>query len=414
MSCKSIRLDECCQIELSGIDKKAKMNEQKVFLCNFTDVYYNWNIYKSMIDSFMIATTSKNNILKFSLKSGDVVITKDSETRDDIGIPAYIYDKLDNTVLGYHCALIRPEKDIMGAYLNAYLNSYLGRKHFSNQASGSGQRYTLTKESIGSINIPLIPIYQQQKIGDLFNYIDEKITLNNKIISELESMAKTIYDYWFLQFEFPNEEGKPYKSSGGKMVWNEELKREIPEGWDITNIGNITKCLDSQRIPLSSNDRASRKGIYPYYGATEIMDHIDSFIFDGDYVLLAEDGSVMNEEGFPILQRAKGKIWVNNHAHILKPINSYHCRLLIYILSYIPVAQIKTGSVQMKVNQENLNAYKVLDIPKKLIFKINNVLDTIDNKILELQKENQELTTLRDFLLPLLMNGQVGFKDEKK
>lgn len=414
MNSMSTRLDECCQIELSSIDKKSKENEKEVYLCNFTDVYYNWNIYSSMKNTFMKATASDNNISIFSLKAGDVVITKDSETRDDIGIPAYIYDDLNNTVLGYHCALIRPTKKILGSYLNAYLSSYLGRKHFSNQASGSGQRYTLTKESLGSISIPLIDKKQQMFIGSLFNNIDKKISLNNKIISELESMAKTIYDYWFLQFEFPNEEGKPYKSSGGKMVWNEELKREIPEGWDITNIGNITKCLDSQRIPLSLNDRASRKGIYPYYGATEIMDHIDSFIFDGDYVLLAEDGSVMNEEGFPILQRAKGKIWVNNHAHILKPINSYHCRLLIYILSYIPVAQIKTGSVQMKVNQENLNAYKVLDIPKKLIFKINNVLDTIDNKILELQKENQELTTLRDFLLPLLMNGQVGFKDEKK
>lgn len=414
MNSISTRLDECCQIELSSIDKKSKENEKEVYLCNFTDVYYNWNIYSSMKNTFMKATASDNNISIFSLKAGDVVITKDSETRDDIGIPAYIYDDLNNTVLGYHCALIRPTKKILGSYLNAYLSSYLGRKHFSNQASGSGQRYTLTKESLGSISIPLIDKKQQMFIGSLFNNIDKKISLNNKIISELESMAKTIYDYWFLQFEFPNEEGKPYKSSGGKMVWNEELKREIPEGWDITNIGNITKCLDSQRIPLSLNDRASRKGIYPYYGATEIMDHIDSFIFDGDYVLLAEDGSVMNEEGFPILQRAKGKIWVNNHAHILKPINSYHCRLLIYILSYIPVAQIKTGSVQMKVNQENLNTYKVLDIPKKLIFKINNVLDTIDNKILELQKENQELTTLRDFLLPLLMNGQVGFKDEKK
>lgn len=414
MNSMSTRLDECCQIELSSIDKKSKENEKEVYLCNFTDVYYNWNIYSSMKNTFMKATASDNNISIFSLKAGDVVITKDSETRDDIGIPAYIYDDLNNTVLGYHCALIRPTKKILGSYLNAYLSSYLGRKHFSNQASGSGQRYTLTKESLGSISIPLIDKKQQMFIGSLFNNIDKKISLNNKIISELESMAKTIYDYWFLQFEFPNEEGKPYKSSGGKMVWNEELKREIPEGWDITNIGNITKCLDSQRIPLSLNDRASRKGIYPYYGATEIMDHIDSFIFDGDYVLLAEDGSVMNEEGFPILQRAKGKIWVNNHAHILKPINSYHCRLLIYILSYIPVAQIKTGSVQMKVNQENLNTYKVLDIPKKLIFKINNVLDTIDNKILELQKENQELTTLRDFLLPLLMNGQVGFKDEKK
>lgn len=409
---KYIRLDECCQIALSSIDKKSKSNEKPIKLCNFTDVYYNWNIYSSMTDEFMEATASDKNIDIFSLKQGDVVITKDSETRDDIGMAAFVYEDLPNTVLGYHCALIRPLHSVDGSYLNAFLNSYLGRKHFENQASGSGQRYTLTKEALGSIKIPLIPIHQQKEIGALFSNIDKRIHNGKQTISEFESLAKTIYDYWFLQFEFPNEDGKPYKSSGGKMIWNEELKREIPEGWGVTKVGNITTCLDSKRVPLSSKDRESMKGPYPYYGATSEMDSVNEYLFDGDYVLLAEDGSVMDDNGFPILQRTSGKVWVNNHAHVLQPKEPYGCKLLMFILKNIPVSMIKTGSIQMKVNQENLNAFKVLSIPENIIEKANSILNPIDTKIIMLKQENQKLASLRDFLLPMLMNGQVTFKEE--
>ena len=253
---------------------------------------------------------------------------------------------------------------------------------------------------------------EQDKLTDVLINIENKIENNNKIISTLESLAKTIYDYWFLQFEFPNEDGKPYKSSGGKMVWNDELKREIPEGWGVTNVGNITTCLDSKRVPLSSKDRESMKGPYPYYGATSEMDSVNEYLFDGDYVLLAEDGSVMDDNGFPILQRTSGKVWVNNHAHVLQPKKPYGCKLLMFILKNIPVSMIKTGSIQMKVNQENLNAFKVLSIPENLIEKANSILNPIDAKIIMLKQENQELASLRDFLLPMLMNGQVTFKEE--
>lgn len=224
-------------------------------------------------------------------------------------------------------------------------------------------------------------------------------------------MAKTIYDYWFLQFEFPNEDGKPYKSSGGKMVWNEELKREIPVGWKSIEIGEITTCFDAKRIPLSGLERKLRRGDIPYYGATGIVDYVDEAIFDGEYVLVAEDGSIMDNEGHPILQRISGKSWVNNHAHVLQPSKSHCCKLLMLLLKDISVAKIKTGSIQMKINQENLNNTAIIDIPDDLIKKANNILEIIDNKILHLEKESHMYISLRDFLLPLLMNGQLGFND---
>ena len=404
-------LGEIADILISNVDKKSKDNEKKVKLCNFVDVYYNWAITASNEKDFMIATASDAAIDKFTLHKGDVAITKDSETRNDIGVAAYISEELDNVLLGYHCALITPDESILtGEYLNIIMHSPYAQKYFEANASGSGQRYTLTDTLVKEMPIPLPDISIQRKIGDIPSYIDRKIENNNKINAELESMAKTIYDYWFLQFEFPNEEGKPYKSSGGKMVWNEELKREIPEGWNTTTIGDITICHDSERIPLSGKDRESMIGDIPYYGATDIMGYVNRPIFDGDYVLLAEDGSVMDEDGHPILQRVTGQVWVNNHAHVLEPIKNHSCKLLMMFLKDVYVPMIKTGSIQMKINQENMNGITVPDIPDDLKEKINLELCTIEKKQLQIIAENQELASLRDFILPMLMNGQVGFK----
>lgn len=263
-------------------------------------------------------------------------------------------------------------------------------------------------------NLPITypeDIEEQHKIAFILEILAKKIENNRNINNELELMVKTIYDYWFLQFEFPNEEGKPYKSSGGKMVWNEELEREIPEGWGSISIGAITNCFDTKRIPLSGQERKLKRGDIPYYGATGIMDYVDEAIFEGDYVLMAEDGSIMDENGHPILQRISGRAWVNNHAHVLQPSGKHCCKLLMLLLKNISVIKIKTGSVQMKINQENLNKIVVPNIPNDLIEKINLLLEPIDNKILHLKKETQMYISLRDFLLPLLMNGQVGFKN---
>lgn len=252
----------------------------------------------------------------------------------------------------------------------------------------------------------------QQRIASVLSSLDDKIELNNKINAELEAMAKTLYDYWFVQFDFPDSNGKPYRSSGGKMVYNEKLKREIPEGWEMKSLSSIIDVFDSKRIPLSKSQRENKKGIYPYYGATEIMDYIDEYIFEGDYILLAEDGSVMNEKGFPILQFINGKCWVNNHAHVIRGKNQDQNEYIFRLLEMIPVILIKTGSIQMKINQENLLNFETVAAPTNLIDLFSSKVMNIRRKMIVIQQENQQLASLRDWLLPMLMNGQIGFKDE--
>ena len=285
-----------------------------------------------------------------------------------------------------------------------YLLQYLD---LGNQKSGSGVP-TMNRNHLHPIKIRAYRDKTcQQRTIKILSLIDKKIQINNQINQELEVMTKTLYDYWFVQFDFPDQNGKPYKSSGGKMVYNPELKREIPEGWGVEKLGDITICHDSKRVPLSSNDRELVKGEIPYYGATGIMDYVNDYIFDGDYVLMAEDGSVMTEKGTPILQRISGKNWVNNHAHVLEPIKNHSCKLLMMLLKDVSVMKIKTGSIQMKINQENMNKIVVPAIPLELLFEINQKLEVIDKQQLNLIEENKQLTQLRDWLLPMLMNGQV-------
>ena len=267
--------------------------------------------------------------------------------------------------------------------------------------------------TVATYTFQLPPLEVQQRISAVLTVLDEKIELNRRLNDNLESMAQALYDYWFVQFDFPDENGKPYKSSGGKMVWNEVLKREIPEGWTTETVGEITMCHDSRRIPLSGKERESMQGDIPYYGATGIFGYVNRHIFDGDFVLLAEDGSVMNDKGRPIVQRVSGKVWINNHAHVLQPIKEHGCKLLMMILSEIPVEKIKTGSIQAKINQANLNAYNLVKIPRFLISRMNKILDEIDSRILAIAREISTLTKQRDFLLPLLMNGQVQVKPQR-
>lgn len=395
-------LTEVAFIDISGVDKKSKENELAVKLCNFTDVYYNWAVSKDNISSFMNATANDKEIDRFQLKKGNVAITKDSETRDDIGIPCYIADDLDKTLLGYHCALIKPRKGILdGKYLSAYLNSKTARKYFSNQVSGSGQRYTLTVGGIGAVKIPIIELVKQEKIGNFFSLIDRKISLNNKINAELKSMAQTIYDYWFLQFEFPNEKGKPYKSSGGKMVWNQELKIEIPEGWKAEKIGDIIIEADKSKIQVNG---AKEKGKFPFFTSGKSILAYDDYFVD-------EFNLFLNTGGNPDIKAYYGKCAYSTDTWCISA-KEYSFILYYNLLKFLPqFNQLFFSGSGLKHLQKNAFKSKYFLLPNlKVLKSFNEFILSIWKKHTIQLNENLELVSLRDFLLPLLMNRQVTFK----
>ena len=342
MKLKKYKLADIAKTEISGIDKKTIEGEKPVRLCNFVDVYYNWAITKDKAKRFMIASAKQSEIDRFSTRKGMVAITKDSETKYDIGVATYIADNFDNVVLGYHCALITPKPTIVdGKYLNAFMHTQYIQKYFENNASGSGQRYTLSNDTISNIPVLLPSMEVQHTIGKLLADLDRKIELNRQINDNLEAMAKQLYDYWFVQFDFPNEEGKPYKSSGGAMVWNEKLKREIPQGWHcgtLLDIAEYTNGLACQKYRPTDNNKL------PVIKIKEMHDGLsadtewvkadipdDVKVFDGD-VLFSWSASL------EVMLWAYGNGGLNQHIFKVTSKNGYSRSFYFYqLIHYVGV-----------------------------------------------------------------------------
>lgn len=353
---------------------------------------------------------SENTLERLSehkLQEGDIVFGR----KGSVDRHCLIRKGQDGWMQGSDCIRVRfTDAIVYPEFVSYYLLTDAVKMKINNSAVGSTMA-SLNTDILGDIDIILPDCEEQKRIALILGTIDKKISNNNQINDYLEEMAKTIYNYWFIQFDFPDENGKPYKSSGGKMSFCNELNREIPQNWNYTSIGNITICLDSERIPLSNQQREGMKGSIPYYGATGIMDYVNRPIFSGNFVLLAEDGSVMDDNGNPILQRVSGDVWINNHTHVLQPVKGYSCRLLYLLLKDIPVSIIKTGSIQMKINQANLNNYNILSIPDAIRTQFINCVEPLDTKIMQIQLENNNLIQFRDWLLPMLMNGQATIED---
>ena len=393
----------------SGISSTKEQAGHGAPFVSFSTVFNNYFLPDELFD--LMDTNEKEQEI-YSIKAGDVLITRTSETIDELAMSCVAVKDYPKATYSGFTKRLRPKKEGIAypKYMAFYFRSELFRKAVTNNAFMT-LRASFNEDIFTFLDVYL-PIYEEQvRIGDMLYAVECKIQKNKEINDYLEEMAKTIYDYWFVQFDFPDENGNPYKSSGGKMIFCKELNRNIPQNWEYTSVGNITKCLDSDRIPLSSHQREEMKGTIPYYGATGIMDYVNRPIFSGDFVLLAEDGSVMDDNGNPILQRISGDVWINNHTHVLQPVNGYSCRLLYLLLKNIPVSMIKTGSIQLKINKANLNSYNILNIPKEIRTQFINQIEPMDTKIIQLQKENNILVQTRDWLLPILMNGQATIED---
>lgn len=191
--------------------------------------------------------------------------------------------------------------------------------------------------------------------------------------------------------------------TAGKMVYNQELEKEIPEGWEVKSLGEVSTCLDFKRRPLSQEERAEKPGKYPYYGAMSIVGYIDEYIYDGDYLLFSEDGAnVIDENGFPAIQYVWGKFWLNNHSHILVGNDYISIQFLYNSLLKTNVSDLVTGAAQPKINQQNMNSISILIGNESIHQKFN--LSIIQNYELAkiYQEQNQKLTQLQSLLLSRL------------
>jgi len=348
------------------------------------------------------------NITELGLRNSSArMLPKNSillTSRAPIGYLAIAENELC-TNQGFKSLIVNPEK------ANYNFVYYLIKSNVERiKGLGTGTTFAeISGSVVKNLKFFLPDLPTQTAIAEILSSLDDKIELNNKINQELENLAQTLFKRWFIDFEFPNENGEPYKSSGGEMVESE--LGEIPKGWEVNKLNDIADCFDNKRIPLSSMERNVRKGNYPYYGAASLMDFIDDYLFDGVYILMGEDGSVTDNKGYPVLQYVFGKFWVNNHAHVLKG-RKISTELILCLLKNTNISDLVTGAVQPKLNQGNMNKISI-PLPQDLLIisdlekLITDYYNLIRINILEIK----ELTNLRDTLLPKLISGELEINE---
>ena len=243
-------------------------------------------------------------------------------------------------------------------------------------------------------------INEQKNIAKILSAFDIKIALNRQINDNLEAMAKQLYDYWFVQFDFPDENGKPYKSSSGKMVWNEKLKRNIPELWTDTTLGCICDLYQPQTLGLSllSDDEP-----FKVYGANGIVGHYNKYNHEQSEIAMACRGNSCG-----VLNRTMPKSWITGNAMVIhlkdETINN---EFIKQALKYANVKGAISGSGQPQLTRENLEVLNIIKPSQRILLLYSNVVAPLVEKEINMEKEIDRLTKQRNTLLPLLMNGQV-------
>ncbi len=326
-------------------------------------------------------------------RKGDLLFSY--ETR--LGEAALMPDGV-RACLGRRMGLLRPraEKVIPEYLLYAYLSPAFQQTIVANTITGATvDRIALNEMPDFGIRIPNLE--EQKNVASLLKKIDAKIDCNNRINAELEAMAKTLYDYWFVQFDFPDANGKPYKSSGGKMVYNPTLKREIPAGWEDGTIGSLISLEYGKGLKAENRTGSG----YPVIGSNGVVGYHSEHLVEGPGIVVGRKGTVgavtfIHTDFFPI-----------DTTYYVKPISKIGFLYLKYLLSSLGLEKMNSDSAVPGLNREAALRIATALPPTILIQDFERRTAAVFSKLHILEQESQQLAQLRDWLLPLLMNGQV-------
>jgi type I restriction enzyme S subunit len=261
------------------------------------------------------------------------------------------------------------------------------------QVTGGGTFPNLRKEDINGFKFLASNNYRN--IASILSTYDDMIENNLKRIMLLEEIAQRTYEEWFIKFRI----------NGVQLELGEN---GLPEGWERKRLEDCIINYDNKRKPLSKMVREEKQGIYPYYGAAGIIDYINDFIFDGRYLLIGEDGTVITPKGNAMLQFVEGKFWVSNHAHVVLGKHLTTTEFIYCFLNNYPISQHITGAAQPKISQMNLNRIELNVGDEKIMNDFNSFIKNVINQIFNLSHQNGLLKESRDILLPRLMSGKVG------
>jgi type I restriction enzyme S subunit len=396
-------LSEVSHILFSNVDKKSLAGETPVRLCNYLDVYNNIYITRNL--DFMEATASYDEISRFAVEPGDVIITKDSETPDDIGVPAVCIENIPDLVCGYHLALIKPNcKEVDPVFLSSQIAHERIGRYFTLNANGS-TRFGLTASTISNTPLWLPPLPEQRRIAEILDAADAAIRETERVIAKLRQVKQgLLHD---LLTRGLDAHGHLRDPDAHPEQFKDSLLGRIPKTWEVGTIDDLGINHDRKRIPLRQSDRDQRHGKYPYYGASGIIDWIDDYIFDGDYVLLGEDGANVLTRERPLAFIVRGKFWANNHAHVYEPYPDVNIRFFRELLEWTDYTPIVRGSAQPKITQ---NALKHLEFVIPSYSEQNRIAAVLDAHDARIRAEEAVLAKRRQVkrgLMDDLLTGRV-------
>lgn len=425
MEMKKYKLGEIATIQTGPFGSQLHNEDYVLEGTPIVTVEHLGNKYFTTQNLPLVSTEDKERLKKYLLKENDIVFSRVGS----VDRCSFVSEKENGWLFSGRCLRVRPNKEFVNPqWLYYFFTQQYFKDYVRSKAVGCTMP-SLNTELLSDLVITTRPLESQQKIAAVLSALDDKIALNRRMNAKLEQMAKRLYDHWFVQFDFPNADGKPYKSSGGKMEYNEVLKREIPDGWEVGKVSELLKC----DIPGDWGEEEI-KGNHKYkvncIRGCDMIDMTDlpvRYILESNYKkLLQKDDFVIEISGGSptqstgrivqitdeIIKRFNGKIICSNFCHGIrlndKDYASYFFQMwnMFYLNNIFFNYEGKTSG--LKNFQFDTFVSETWYIPpKELVRKYHEVVSKFRKQIDKNESETQKLTALRDRLLPLLMNGQV-------
>ncbi|MFL9885134.1 restriction endonuclease subunit S [Paraburkholderia agricolaris] len=342
---------------------------------------------------------------------GDRIIISRMNTPALVGESGYVPEDVPNLFLPDRLWQTEPSaRPQSQRWLSYWLQHPSIRRLIAAGATGtSNSMKNISKETVLSLPVPLTPLPEQKKIAATLAAVDDKLDVITRQIESTETLKQGM-----MQVLFSRGVGTE-DTDGGWLPHTEFMDSElgeIPVGWNVLSLSDVVDNLDKHRIPLKQSDRALRKGEYPYYGASGVIDWIDEFIFDGDFILLGEDGENVVSRNLPLAFRATGKIWVNNHAHVFQPKSDFDIQFLVELLESIDYSHLASGTAQPKITQQALRQLRFAVPPYAEQRRIGAVLAALESKLALLRDKLDNYQTLKSGLMQKLLTGEWRVKVE--
>lgn len=400
----------------SGISSTKEQAGHGSPFVSFSTVFNNYFLPDELPD---LMETSKKEQEVYSIKKGDILITRTSETIDELAMSCVATKDYPCATYSGFTKRLRPKTEGIAYYKHMafYLRSAWFRKAVTNNAFMT-LRASFNEDIFSFLNVYLPDYDVQVRIGDFLYSIEQKISVNKRICAELESMAKTIYDYWFTQFDFPDADGKPYRSSGGAMEWNEQLKRSIPKRWHAGQLSDIANITMGQS-PAGETYNENGDGKIFYQGCTDFGTRFPvPRVYTTAPTRFAKAGDILMSVRAPVgtLNVAIEDCSIGRGLAVLNSKMGSQLYLWYTLAGFKQLFNVLDGNGTTfgSITKDTLYEMKVVIPESSEVKAFEEIVQPIEQKIRATEQENRELTKLRDWLLPMLMNGQATVVDAEE